>query len=244
MRRFSRSRKFIFSCCKLTILFHRRYIDHIWNKRNRCLPLTRTAVGPCKQGTADERRESVPLMYHTVRRTKGEAHHCSRTDRQLRIASGAWAQSSVTLYGSLDAGIAYINNAGGHPKWIEEQGNMQPDRWGLKDRRGSGRRTEDRRATGERLLYEYRRVREERRAVESAGVCGPEPDEIGTVTFGHQTPFSFDMLGPLRHGISGRELVRVPPGQHRRAGRHRRRAVTTTRPSSVRRVSAASRSAR
>ena len=46
--------------------------------------------------------------------------------------TGAWAQSSVTLYGSLDAGIAYISNAGGHSKWIEEQGNMQPDRWGLK----------------------------------------------------------------------------------------------------------------
>ena len=46
--------------------------------------------------------------------------------------TGAWAQSSVTLYGSLDAGIAYISNAGGSSKWIEEQGNMQPDRWGLK----------------------------------------------------------------------------------------------------------------
>jgi predicted porin len=48
------------------------------------------------------------------------------------VTTGAWAQSSVTLYGSLDAGIAYISNVGGHAKWIEEQGNMQPDRWGLK----------------------------------------------------------------------------------------------------------------
>ena len=48
------------------------------------------------------------------------------------VASGAWAQSSVTLYGSLDAGIAYISNSGGHAKWMEEQGNMQPDRWGIR----------------------------------------------------------------------------------------------------------------
>ena len=26
--------------------------------------------------------------------------------------SGAWAQSSVTLYGSMDAGVAYVNNVG------------------------------------------------------------------------------------------------------------------------------------
>ena len=31
----------------------------------------------------------------------------------LGAASGAWAQSSVTLYGILDAGITYVNNTGG-----------------------------------------------------------------------------------------------------------------------------------
>jgi predicted porin len=36
------------------------------------------------------------------------------------------------LYGSLDAGIAYDNNSGGHPRWAFNQGNMQPDRWGLR----------------------------------------------------------------------------------------------------------------
>ncbi len=68
----------------------------------------------------------------------------------------------MTLYGSLDAGIAYISNAGGHSKWIEEQGNMQPDRWGLKivEDLGGGLKTVF--AAGERLLYEHRRVREER----------------------------------------------------------------------------------
>ena len=89
--------------------------------------------------------------------------------------TGAWAQSSVTLYGSLDAGVAYISNVGGHSKWIEEQGNMQPDRWGLKGRGRSGRRPEDGLPAGERLLYEHRqRSRKPGMLFESPGVRRPE----------------------------------------------------------------------
>ena len=128
------------------------------------------------------------------------------------IASGAWAQSSVTLYGSLDAGIAYISNTGGHAKWIEEQGNMQPDRWGLKSVEDLGGGLKTVVATGERLLYEHRRVCEERRAVEPAGLRGPEPNDVGTVTFGHQTPFSFDMLGPLSTGYQAASWYAFHPG--------------------------------
>jgi general bacterial porin, GBP family len=46
-------------------------------------------------------------------------------------ASSAWAQSSVTLYGIVDAGITYTNNQGGHSAWQATQGNVQGSRWGL-----------------------------------------------------------------------------------------------------------------
>ncbi|MCA3846292.1 MAG: porin, partial [Burkholderia sp.] len=46
-------------------------------------------------------------------------------------AGSAQAQSSVTLYGSLDAGVAYVNNRAGSPQAVMLQGVMQPDRIGF-----------------------------------------------------------------------------------------------------------------
>ena len=44
----------------------------------------------------------------------------------------AFAQSSVTLYGVLDEGIDYTDNAGGSPVWEMASGYAQGSRWGLK----------------------------------------------------------------------------------------------------------------
>jgi GBP family porin len=48
------------------------------------------------------------------------------------FAMSAHAQSSVTLYGSLDAGIVYANNAGGHTMWAQGSGAMSNNYFGLK----------------------------------------------------------------------------------------------------------------
>lgn len=48
------------------------------------------------------------------------------------FAGIAHAQSSVTLYGILDAGINYTNNASGHPLYTMSQGIMQGSRFGFK----------------------------------------------------------------------------------------------------------------
>ncbi len=48
------------------------------------------------------------------------------------LSTGALAQSSVTFYGSLDAGVAYVNNVGGHSRMSLDQGTMQPDRFGFR----------------------------------------------------------------------------------------------------------------
>lgn len=45
--------------------------------------------------------------------------------------SPAFAQSSVTLYGLLDAGITYSNNSGGHSVFKMQDSDIQGDRWGL-----------------------------------------------------------------------------------------------------------------
>ena len=56
----------------------------------------------------------------------------------LLLAAGAQAQSSVTLYGIVDAGIAYVHNAqnasGQNQSTLVKfsSGNLSGSRWGLK----------------------------------------------------------------------------------------------------------------
>lgn len=48
------------------------------------------------------------------------------------FAIGAHAQSSVTLYGSLDAGIVFANNIAGHSTWVQNSGSVSNTYYGLR----------------------------------------------------------------------------------------------------------------
>jgi predicted porin len=48
------------------------------------------------------------------------------------FAGAAQAQSSVTLYGIVDAGVLYSNNIGGQKLYGTSSGNLQGSRWGLR----------------------------------------------------------------------------------------------------------------
>ena len=48
------------------------------------------------------------------------------------FAVAAHAQSSVTLYGTLDAGLVYTNNSGGHSNWQQGSGAVSDTYFGLK----------------------------------------------------------------------------------------------------------------
>ncbi|WP_158935904.1 porin [Burkholderia sp. S171] len=48
------------------------------------------------------------------------------------FAGAAHAQSSVTLYGIVDAGFVYNNNSAGNKLYSTSAGNLQGDRWGLR----------------------------------------------------------------------------------------------------------------
>jgi general bacterial porin, GBP family len=52
----------------------------------------------------------------------------------LLVAGAAQAESSVTLYGLVDAGITYVNNQGGHSNIKMDTGVMNGNRWGLRGR--------------------------------------------------------------------------------------------------------------
>jgi predicted porin len=128
------------------------------------------------------------------------------------VATGASAQSSVTLYGSLDAGIAYINNVGGHPKWMEEQGNMQPDRWGFRivEDLGGGLKTVAQLENG--FYTNTGNFAKAGTLWNRQAYLGLEQQNVGTLTLGHQTPFSFDMLGPLSTGYQAASWYAFHPG--------------------------------
>ncbi|MGU7772571.1 porin [Burkholderia sp. MR1-5-21] len=59
------------------------------------------------------------------------------------LACTAHAQSSVTLYGIVDAGLTYTSSSGGRPLLAMTSGNQGSDRWGLRgtDDLGDGFRT-------------------------------------------------------------------------------------------------------
>ena len=107
------------------------------------------------------------------------------------------AQSSVTLYGSLDAGVGYVSNLRGARAFIAEQGTLQADRWGLTgvEDLGGGLKTVFKLESGFSTISG---------AMSSAGTLfnrqayvGLSESGIGTVTLGRQTDFHFEMLGPL-----------------------------------------------
>lgn len=127
-------------------------------------------------------------------------------------ASGAWAQSNVTLYGSMDAGVAYVSNATGHTKVLEENGNMQPDRWGLKG-------TEDLGGHLQAIFTLENGFATNTGAYALSGTewnrsafVGLSDDRIGKVTFGQQTPFVFDYLGPLSTAYQAQSWYMFHPG--------------------------------
>lgn len=115
----------------------------------------------------------------------------------LAAAAGVHAQSSVTLYGSLDAGIGYVSNLRGSSAFLAQQGTYQADRWGLMGTEdlGGGLKSVFKLESGFSTITG---------AMSSAGTLfnrqayvGLSDNRIGTITLGRQTDFHFEMLGPL-----------------------------------------------
>jgi predicted porin len=127
------------------------------------------------------------------------------------FAGVAHAQSSVTLYGIVDAGFAYNNNAGGHKLYTTSAGNLQGDRWGL-------RGTEDL-GGGLKALFVL-----ENGFNAFSGKLGQGGDEFGrqayvglssqfgTVTLGRQYDSVVDYTGPFEVGSQWGTFYGAHPG--------------------------------
>lgn len=127
------------------------------------------------------------------------------------LTAGAFAQSNVTIYGSLDAGVAYVNNIGGSSVMRLDQGTMQPDRIGFRGNEDlgggmqatfqleSGFYTD----TGAQVVAGKLFNR-----MSTVGLSG----DFGAVTVGHMPDIVFDYAGRLSNGYQLTNWYLFHPG--------------------------------
>nr|WP_028230825.1 porin [Paraburkholderia mimosarum] len=113
------------------------------------------------------------------------------------FSAAAHAQSSVTLYGSLDAGIAYVNNAGGHSAWLQSSSLISNTYFGLKGAEDLG--------GGLKAIFKLEsgfdmsngKFNSTGSMFNRQAYVGVQSDKYGTVTLGKQYDSVVDYLSPL-----------------------------------------------
>jgi general bacterial porin, GBP family len=111
--------------------------------------------------------------------------------------ASAHAQSSVTLYGLIDAGITYTNNQGGHSNWQMLSSPTQNTVFGLKGTEdlGGGLKAVFKLEQGFNLNNGTNAFAGD--GFGSQAWVGLQHDSYGTLSFGRQYDALNDMLGPL-----------------------------------------------
>jgi general bacterial porin, GBP family len=113
-------------------------------------------------------------------------------------ASAAHAQSSVTLYGSLDAGLVYLNNvAGGGHAWVQSSSALSPTYFGLRGVEDLG--------GGLKAIFDLESgFNLNNGALANSGTIfsrqafvGLQSDQYGMLTLGRQYDLVADYLGPV-----------------------------------------------
>jgi GBP family porin len=113
------------------------------------------------------------------------------------FATMAHAQSSVTLYGLIDAGITYTNNQQGHSNWQENSGAINGSRWGLRGSEDLG--------GGLKAIFTLENgfnintgtLNQQSREFGRQAYVGLSSEQFGTVTLGRQYDDVVQYLGPL-----------------------------------------------
>ncbi|MGH8783071.1 porin [Paraburkholderia sp.] len=113
------------------------------------------------------------------------------------FATAAHAQSSVTLYGLIDAGITYTNNQHGHSNWQETSGSVNGSRWGLRGAEDLG--------GGLKAIFTLENgfsiangtLGQGSREFGRQAFVGLSSDQFGAVTLGRQYDSMVDYVGPM-----------------------------------------------
>ncbi|HEY1998336.1 porin [Paraburkholderia sp.] len=112
-------------------------------------------------------------------------------------ACGAQAQSSVTLYGLIDAGLAYTNNVKGSSLWAAGSGNVTGSHWGFLGREDLGGGTKAVFQLENGFSVTNGSLRQGGRLFGYQAFAGLSNNSLGTVTFGRQYDSVVDYLAPL-----------------------------------------------
>ena len=135
------------------------------------------------------------------------------------VALPAFAQSTVTLYGVVDNGIGYQSSAttlgstsGGHSAVKILTGVWLGSRFGLTGAEDLG--------GGTKAVFQLENGFDVNTGKNGQGgrefgrqaFVGLASDRFGTLTLGHQTPFAFDVLGPLSTAYLGASWYAFHPG--------------------------------
>ncbi|NKJ49715.1 porin [Burkholderia sp. SG-MS1] len=111
--------------------------------------------------------------------------------------SAAQAQSSVTLYGLVDAGIAYTNNVGGSGRVALASGNISGSRFGLRGSEDLGSRLKAIFVLENGFNVNNGTLGQGGRMFGRQAYAGLTSNEFGTVTLGRQYDSMVDFVSPL-----------------------------------------------
>jgi predicted porin len=113
------------------------------------------------------------------------------------FAVTAHAQSSVTLYGSLDAGVAYTSNTGGNSNYQLGSGLVSNTYWGLKGSEDLGNGLHAIFTLENGFNLNNGSFQESGSEFNRQAYVGLKSDQYGTVTLGRQYDSMVDYLAPL-----------------------------------------------
>lgn len=115
----------------------------------------------------------------------------------LFAATAAHAQSSVTLYGSLDAGLVYVNNVVGGHAWLQSSSALSPTYFGLRGVEDLG--------GGLKAIFDLESgfnlnngtLANSGTIFSRKAYVGLQSDQYGALTLGRQFDSVVDFLGPV-----------------------------------------------
>jgi predicted porin len=125
------------------------------------------------------------------------------------MAGVAQAQSSITLYGLIDAGLTYTNNqatgtGSGHSNWQMTSGSVQYSRWGLRGSEDLGAGLKAVFALESGFNLNNGQYSSNNRIFNREAYVGLSSRQYGALTLGRQTDSVVDFVAPL--SLTGTEF--------------------------------------